>query len=141
MFFRADLIGPIPGVPHEASADGVFKRVSPFLTVTFPFPQLRIPKVRLPNGGVVGGWPMAGGVGFPERNPAGEGCRGVHRRRAEKVQVVGHQNIPADKPRIGGSPSLEEEVVDRIVGEDGLFVFGADGEENDGRAVEPKNGS
>ena len=79
---------------------------------------------------------MAGGVGFPERDPAGEGCRGVHRRRAEKVQVVGHQNIPANKPRIGGSPSLAEECVDGFVGEEGLFVFGADGEENDGRAVE-----
>ena len=130
------LIGPIPGVPHEASADGIFKRVSPFLTVTFPFPQLGIPKVRLPNGGVVGIWPMARGVGFPERNPAGESCRRVHRRRAKKVQMVGHQNISANEPRIGGSPSLEEEVVDRIVGEEGLFVFRANGQEDDNRAVE-----
>ena len=52
------------------------------------------------------------------------------------MQVVGHQNIPANKPRIGGSPSLPEECVDGFVGEERLFVFRADSKKNNNRAVE-----
>ncbi len=53
------MVGPIAGLLDEARADGVFQRVLPLCTVAFLFPQLRVPVVRLPNGRVVGIWPMA----------------------------------------------------------------------------------
>jgi hypothetical protein len=53
------LVGPIAGLLDEACTDGVFQRVLPLCTVAFLFPQLRVPVVRLPNGRVVGIWPMA----------------------------------------------------------------------------------
>lgn len=53
------LVGPIAGLLDEAGTDGVFERVLPLCTVAFLFPQLRVPVVRLPNGGLVGIWPMA----------------------------------------------------------------------------------
>ncbi len=50
--------------------------------------------------------------------------------------MVGHEDIPAYKPGIRSSPSLAKGVVNCFIGEDRFFVSGANGEKENGRAVE-----
>ena len=50
--------------------------------------------------------------------------------------MVGHEDIPAHKPGIRGFPSLAKGVVNGFIGENLFFVSGANGEKENGRAVE-----
>ncbi len=52
------------------------------------------------------------------------------------MEVVRHENISADKPRISHGPCFADQFVDRFIGENGFFVFRANGQENNNGAVE-----
>ena len=50
--------------------------------------------------------------------------------------MVGHEDIPAHKPGIRSFPSLAKGIVNGFIGEDRFFVSRANGEKENGRAVE-----
>ena len=63
------LVGPCAGFGDKSCVDGIFSHISPIFRVAFFFPQLRIPKIPLPNGYVIRVGPVPCGMGFPKRDP------------------------------------------------------------------------
>jgi hypothetical protein len=52
------------------------------------------------------------------------------------VEVVRHEDVSADKPRISYGPCFPEQFVDRFIGEKWFFVFRANSQENYNGPVE-----
>ena len=98
------LVWPICGSCHQAGPHGVSDHISPLVVVAFLSSQLGLPEIALPDWRVLRLWPMSRGMGFPIRNPLLKRWRLRHCRRAKQVQVIWHEHIPANNPRIGFNP-------------------------------------
>lgn len=126
-------MGPEFGGCDEGFADGVFADVSEFFSVVVEGAEavIEVAALPLPLGLVE---VFAGELAFPVGYPFVEG-EGEVARRAEKVEMVGHENVVADEPGVGSAPDFGEGGVGFRCGEPGGGSCGADGEEDDGGLV------
>jgi len=102
------LIWPVFPTRHESGLDGIFDDIEPFLAITLTAAKLPVKKILLPNGLVVSTRPAAHYLGTPEFHPSFERRYWNTHRRAEKVDVVRHNNIVSHQPMIRLAPYFDE---------------------------------
>ena len=72
---------------------------------------------------------------FPKRHPAFDGERQIA-RSGEQMQMVRHQNVIPDQPRVGSTPCLREQAMRLVARQPGQTVLGASGYENNRWLIE-----
>ena len=77
---------------------------------------------------------LAGELGFPVGDPFFNGETEVP-RGAKEVDVIGQEEVIADKPGVCGAPNGDEGIMNCFGGEPVCGTNGADGEEKDGGLV------
>lgn len=98
------------GTRAEFGHEGILPEVEPFLAVTLSSAKLAVEKIFLPDRFLVLARPLARRGRTPEFHPLFQQCGGHHGRRAEEMDVLRHDDVAADKPVVGESPSVQDGV-------------------------------
>ncbi|PYJ49408.1 MAG: hypothetical protein DME87_09750 [Verrucomicrobia bacterium] len=89
-------------------AHRIVLHVVPLLSIGFGPAQLPIPILALPNRDLGTTRPCSRNVIFPIRDSALERLGGNSIRRAEQMDVIGHNDIATDTPEVRCSPRLDD---------------------------------
>lgn len=118
--------GPIFDAGHQAFADRVFHGVGPFLGELFRRADAVMESTALPCPRFARVLP--GEAVFPKSDPAFDGEARVT-RRAEKVKMVGHEQVIAHQPSCSlGEPKSVEGIEHRLLRDPRVAIFRADGQ-------------
>jgi hypothetical protein len=130
-FVDATEVGPVFGFVNELMADGVFSDVLPFLRVVFTVAQAVMKTAALECAAIK---MLLRETVFPESHPAFDGEFQIA-RSAEEVEMIGHEEVIAHKPRGGGVfPDFVKRALNRSLRQPAFAFFSADGEEDPVRA-------
>ena len=106
------LIWPILPSRGQTGLDRISQNVEPFLTVAFAASKLPVEKIFLPDRFPGRTRPAACHVGTPEFHPPLERRYWNMYWRAEKMQVIGHNDITPHQPVIRFTPHCDEQLMD-----------------------------
>ena len=106
--------GPEFGYGDEGFADGVLADVQQFFAVFFGGAEAAVECGALPAPVVV--CVLAGELGFPVGDPFFDGETEIA-RGAKEVDGIGHEDVIANKPGVGGAPNGDEGIMNRFGGE------------------------
>ena len=113
--FRLDTANP--PTANQAGFNRVFQHIQPFLTIAFTTAKLPVEKVLLPDWFSDRVWPAACHASTPEFHPSSEWCyRNMH-RCAEKMRMIGHNDIPPHQPVVRFAPRFKNKLMNFRVGE------------------------
>ena len=129
------LPGPGFGLRDETRSDRVSAHVLPLLGIAFAAPQLTVPAIALPQFAIFGVRPASGRDRFPVCDPLLHGWVLDDSRGAEHMDMVGHDDIPANDPLIRLRPGVFERGDTFASRQYGFTILCADGDMDDDRPV------
>jgi hypothetical protein len=92
---------------YQPSPNRILQHIFPFLIVIFFSPQLRIPEIALPNWMLNRTRPFLRSQILPVTHPLLQWLVRKYTGSAEKVNMIRHDHIPADRPRFGLAPGIQ----------------------------------
>ena len=107
-YIEFTLIRPVFRPFHQTILDWIFPEIKPLLMITLAVPQLPVKKIALPNRLFRWMRPAAGCLRTPKTNPLFQRRDRQFRGRAEKMQMIRHDNIASHQPMVGLVPTIEQ---------------------------------
>jgi hypothetical protein len=104
------LVWPIICTSHQSGAHGIAANIFPFLVIVIAPSQLSVPAIALPQWFILLNWPCPSHRTTPVLHPRLERCVWISWAR-EEVDVVWHENIPADMPTVRTTPRVQNQFV------------------------------
>ncbi len=130
------LIRPVFHPLHQLCPHRICQHILPLLGVVLRTSQLSVPKIPLPERGILPVRPVACGMRLPEGNPLFERPWREFRRCAKEMRMVGHEHISPDRPGCRSAPCVSKSRVSGSVRKHRLPASRANGQKNDGGGIE-----
>ncbi len=126
---------PVFRLFDESVLDRIFPKIKPFLAIAFAVTQLAIKKILLPDWLFRRIRPVARHVSPPELNPLFERRDWHHCGRAEKMNVIWHDNIASHQPVICFTPGIKQQSDDTLSCKQQTALVRANSDELENRLV------
>jgi hypothetical protein len=98
-------------------------------------PQLRVPTIAVPNGMILRPRRTEGGKTLPIFRPLPQGSCSKPIGRTKKMNVIGHNHIPANKPCIASLPGVDNHRGAILECKNGFAIMAANREINNYRFI------
>jgi hypothetical protein len=106
------LIWPVFPTRHQSGLDRVFGNIKPFLAIAFTIAKLPVEKILLPDWFPNHARPATRHISTPKFHPPFEWSNWNLHWRAEKMQVIRHDDIAPHQPVIRFAPCFDEQLMD-----------------------------